>query len=64
MGSRKRGASSWASAHTSWLWSSELWECLKPKPKSREELDRESRPMLPEVEDVADVRPDLKDEKF
>eukprot|EP00192_Tetraselmis_astigmatica_P021331 CAMPEP_0117652974 /NCGR_PEP_ID=MMETSP0804-20121206/2935_1 /TAXON_ID=1074897 /ORGANISM="Tetraselmis astigmatica, Strain CCMP880" /LENGTH=267 /DNA_ID=CAMNT_0005459101 /DNA_START=94 /DNA_END=896 /DNA_ORIENTATION=- len=42
----------------------EVWESLKPRPKTREELDRQERPMLPELEDIEDIRPDLKDEKF
>jgi len=42
----------------------EIWESLKPRPKTAEEIARESRPMLPQVEDVEDVRPDLKDERF
>jgi hypothetical protein len=43
---------------------SEIWESLKPKAKTAEEIARESRPMLPQLEDVEDVRPDLKDERF
>ena len=42
----------------------EVWESLKPRAKTREELDMMERPMLPELEDVDDIRPDLKDEKF
>lgn len=43
---------------------SEIWDSLKPKAKTAEEIARESRPMLPQLEDVEDVRPDLKDERF
>merc|ERR1712136_676755 len=34
----------------------ELWESLKPRPKTRAELDREARPSLPQLEDVDDIR--------
>lgn len=42
----------------------EIWESSKPRAKTREELDREARPMLPQLEDVDDIRPDLKGQKF
>uniref|UniRef100_A0A061QQQ0 Uncharacterized protein n=1 Tax=Tetraselmis sp. GSL018 TaxID=582737 RepID=A0A061QQQ0_9CHLO len=42
----------------------ELWESVKPRPKSRDELMRQERPMLRQLEDVEDVRPDLKDERL
>eukprot|EP00951_Prasinocladus_malaysianus_P024768 scaffold215083_cov30-Prasinocladus_malaysianus.AAC.1 len=42
----------------------EIWESLKPKPKTREELMRQERPMLPQLEDIDDIRPDLRNNRF